>query len=58
MPQPLKTYYFDLSHAIKVYDYIIEKSGGVPGHDANKVKMLESTLDHMQNDLYYPDFFR
>lgn len=56
MPQPLTTYYFDVSHAIKIRDYIIEKSGGVPGHDANKVPLLESTLDHIQNDLYYPDF--
>lgn len=56
MPQPLKTYYFNLSRAIEVHDYIIEKSGGVPGHDANKVTLLESTLDHIQNDLYYPEF--
>lgn len=56
MAQQLKTFYFDLLHAIKVHDMIIVTSGGMAGHDHEKVKMLESTLEHIQNDLYYPTF--
>lgn len=52
----LKTFYFDLPHAIEVHDKIIEISGGMSGYDPEKVKMLESTLEHIQNDLYYPTF--
>lgn len=52
----LKTFYFDLTHAIKVHDMIIDISGGLPGHDPQKVKTLESALEHIQNDLYYPTF--
>ncbi|MBL0318457.1 MAG: Fic family protein [Alphaproteobacteria bacterium] len=52
----LKIFYFDLPHAIQVHDMIIEISGGMPGYDADKVRMLESTLAHIQNDLYYPTF--
>ncbi len=56
MNNTLKTFYFDLKHAIDVHDYIIEKSGGVAGYDADKVNILESTLFHIQNDDYYPTF--
>jgi death-on-curing protein len=52
----LKTFYFDLAHAIKVHDMIIDISGGRPGHDPQKVQMLGATLEHIQNDLYYPTF--
>jgi len=52
----LKTFYFDLTHAIKVHDMIIDISGGRPGHDPQKVQMLDATLEHIQNDLYYPTF--
>lgn len=52
----LKTFYFDLPHAIRVHDMIIDISGGMPGYDDQKVKMLESALEHIQNDLYYPTF--
>ncbi|MEZ5454073.1 MAG: type II toxin-antitoxin system death-on-curing family toxin [Thiothrix sp.] len=46
--------YFDVTHAIKVHDWIIEKSGGLTGtKDAGQ---LSSILDHIQNDLYYPSF--
>ncbi len=56
MNNTLKTFYFDFKHAIDVHDYIIEKSGGVAGYDADKVNILESTLIHIQNDDYYPSF--
>ena len=44
--------YFDLQHAIKVHDNIIEISGGVYG--IINLGLLESTLEHVKNDLYYP----
>lgn len=45
--------YFDIAHAIEVHDGIIIKSGGLLG--VLNIGLLESTLDHVQNDLYYPD---
>lgn len=45
-------FYFDISHAIKVHDDIIEKSGGFAG--VKDIGHLESILEHIQNDLYYP----
>ena len=51
-----KIFYFDLPHAIKVHDMIIDISGGLPGHDTQKVQTLDAALDHIQNDLYYPTF--
>lgn len=44
--------YFDSSHAIEVHDSIIIKSGGLLG--ILNIGLLESTLEHIQNDLYYP----
>ena len=52
----LKIFYFDLQHAIDVHDIIIEVSGGLPGHDSKTVELLESTLAHVRNDMYYPTF--
>lgn len=49
----VKFYYFDITHAIKVHDWIIENSGGMAG--INDLGLLESPLEHIQNDLYYPD---
>ncbi|WP_300976704.1 type II toxin-antitoxin system death-on-curing family toxin [Flavobacterium sp.] len=45
--------YFDTPHAIEIHDGIIIKSGGSLG--VLDVGLLESTLDHVQNDLYYPN---
>ena len=45
-------FYFDISHATKVHDDIIEKSGGFSG--VKDIGNLESVLDHIQNDIYYP----
>lgn len=46
--------YFDIEHAIAVHDHIIERSGGLQGIRDRGV--LESVLDHIQNDWYYPSF--
>lgn len=45
-------FYFDIGHAIKVHDDIIDKSGGFAG--VKDIGNLESVLDHIQNDMYYP----
>lgn len=44
--------YFDLAHAIRVHDRILELSGGLPG--IKDEGQLDSVLAHIQNDDYYP----
>ncbi len=46
--------YFDIQHAVEVHDWIIENSGGLSG--IKDLGPLESTLEHIQNNLYYPTF--
>lgn len=45
--------YFTPIYAIKVHDSIIHETGGLLG--VLNIGLLESTLTHLQNDLYYPD---
>ena len=47
-------FYFDVYYAIELHDWIIDKSGGLAG--INNLGLLESPLEHIQNDLYYPEF--
>ncbi len=47
-------HYFDIVHAVKTHDFIINESGGT--HGVNDLGLLESVLEHIQNDFYYPDF--
>ncbi|MGB0949408.1 MAG: Fic family protein, partial [Marinirhabdus sp.] len=46
--------YFDIAHAIGTHDFIIENSGGHAG--AMDTGKIESVLQHIQNNLYYPKF--
>lgn len=46
--------YFDAQHAVEVHDWIIEHSGGLAGE--KDLGQLESVLQHIQNDDYYPTF--
>lgn len=48
------TLYFDVQHAVEVHDWIIKHSGGLPG--VKDLGQLESVLQHIQNDDYYPTF--
>ncbi|PLX75729.1 MAG: type II toxin-antitoxin system death-on-curing family toxin [Azoarcus sp.] len=48
------TLYFDTRHAVMVHDWIIEISGGLPG--LKDPGQLESVLEHIRNDDYYPTF--
>jgi len=50
----LQIFYFDTKHAIDVHDWIIENSGGRPGYE--NIGLIDSVLDHIQNDMYYPTF--
>lgn len=50
----IEIFYFDIKHAIEVHDWIIENSGGRAG--ILEIGYLESALEHIQNDLYYPAF--
>jgi len=45
--------YFNMQYAVALHDTIIEKSGGLAG--TNNLGLLESALQHVQNDLYYPE---
>ncbi|WP_042013340.1 type II toxin-antitoxin system death-on-curing family toxin [Aeromonas fluvialis] len=50
----LLTLYFDIAHAVAVHDWIIDQTGGHPGIlDQGR---LDSALQHIQNDDYYPTF--
>lgn len=46
--------YFDIEHAIETHDLIINESGG--SHGVNDLGLLESVLEHIQNNIYYPEF--
>ncbi|ATO19120.1 type II toxin-antitoxin system death-on-curing family toxin [Acinetobacter sp. LoGeW2-3] len=45
--------YFDIHYAIHTHDWIIENTGGLVG--VKDIGQLESPLEHIQNDLYYPE---
>ena len=50
----MKIFYFDTSHAVDTHDWIIENSGGMAGN--REIGLLDSALEHIQNDMYYPNF--
>lgn len=45
--------YFTVEHAIEVHDNIIKESGGFLG--IRDKGLLESSLEHIKNDFYYPN---
>lgn len=51
-PKP-RFFYFDIAHAVKTHDWIIEYSGGLDG--TKDLGQLESPFEHIQNDLYYSE---
>lgn len=50
--ESMRFFYFDVVHAISIHDWIIEHTGGLAG--IKDVGQLESPLQHIQNDWYYP----
>lgn len=51
-----KLFYFDVHYAVEIHDWIIEQSGGLAG--VYNLGQLESAIQHIQNDLYYPEFYQ
>lgn len=49
----IRFFYFDRSHAINEHDWIINNSGGLDG--IKNIGQLESPLEHIKNDMYYPN---
>lgn len=49
-----KFFYFDIHYAVELHNWIINNSGGLAG--INNLGLLESPLEHIQNDDYYPEF--
>lgn len=45
--------YFTAEYSIQVHDNIIRESGGLIG--IRDRGLIESTLEHVQNDFYYPE---
>jgi len=46
--------YADIARAVHIHDKILEMSGGSPG--VKSLGELESVLQHIMNDDYYPEF--
>ena len=46
-------FYFVTAHAVHAHDWIIEHSGGLEG--IKDIGHIESPLEHIKNDLYYPE---
>lgn len=50
----MQIFYFDTKHAVEIHDWIIANSGGLHGY--REIGYLDSALEHIQNDIYYPSF--
>ncbi|MGX2973104.1 type II toxin-antitoxin system death-on-curing family toxin [Helicobacter sp. T3_23-1059] len=48
--------YLSLEDAIALHDKMIEVMGGLQGFDGSRVGYLESALEHIKNDDFYPSF--
>lgn len=46
--------YFDAEHAVREQEKIIKLSGGLAG--VKNRGQIDSVLEHIQNDIYYPEF--
>lgn len=50
----IQIFYFNTKYAIEIHDWIIDNSGGLHGY--REIGLLDSALEHIQNDDYYPTF--
>lgn len=50
----MKLIYFDSEYVVKIHDKILDISGGIPG--VKNIGNIDSPLNHIQNDDYYPTF--
>ncbi|MCD8213951.1 MAG: Fic family protein [Campylobacter sp.] len=46
--------YIELGEAIAIHEKIIEKIGGLNGFNNKQIGYLQSALEHIKNDDYYP----
>lgn len=47
--------YISLLKAIELHDKIVDEFGGIKGYNQTQIGYLEGALEHIQNDLYYPN---
>ena len=50
--------YLSLDEAIILHNDIMETMNGLQGYNKSQISYLESALTHIQNDEFYPSFFR
>lgn len=48
--------YFDLSYAIKFHDDLLALDDGLKGYNQTQIAYLDSALEQIQNDDFYPTF--
>ena len=48
--------YLSLDEAIILHNDIMDKMDGLQGFDSSRVGYLESALEHIKNDDFYPNF--
>ncbi|AQW81404.1 type II toxin-antitoxin system death-on-curing family toxin [Campylobacter pinnipediorum] len=48
--------YFTIADAIELHDQIISNMGGANGYNEVSIGYLDSALEQIQNDEYYPTF--
>lgn len=46
--------YLDLKTAIILHDIMIDEIGGLKGYNDKQIGLLDSALEHVKNDDYYP----
>ncbi len=49
--------YFHLRFAIDFHDDMLSEIGGLKGYNKTQIAYLDSALEQIQNDDYYPTFF-
>lgn len=50
--------YLSLEQVISLHSDIMESMNGLQGYNSTQITYLESALTHIQNDKFYPSFFR
>ena len=50
--------YLSLDEAIILHNDIMDTMNGLQGYNKSQISYLESALTHIQNDEFYPSFFR
>ncbi|WP_104733161.1 type II toxin-antitoxin system death-on-curing family toxin [Helicobacter felis] len=49
-------FYLDLRTAVEIHDEILEITQGLRGYSRTSLGYLQSALNNIQNDIYYPTF--